>query len=54
MSKIDPEKERAKQKRYMNLELAVKLTDKTKDRLRNKYDQDKKRLDSYLQKKTDS
>ena len=54
MSKIDPEKERAKQKRYMNLELATKLTDKTKDRLRNKYDQDKKRLDEYLRKKTDS
>ena len=54
MAKIDPEKERAKQKRYMNLELATKLTDKTKDRLRNKYEQDKKRLDEYLRKKTDS
>ena len=51
---MNPEKERAKQKRYMNLELATKLTDKTKDRLRNKYEQDKKRLDAYLQKKTDS
>ena len=51
---MNPEKERAKQKRYMNLELATKLTDKTKDRLRNKYEQDKKRLDTYLQKKTDS
>ena len=51
---MNPEKERAKQTRYMNLELAVKLTDKTKDRLINKYDQDKKRLDAYLQKKTDS
>jgi len=51
---MDSEKERAKQKRYMNLELATKMTERTKSRLRNKYEQDKKRLDAYLQKKTDS
>lgn len=51
---IDPEKERNKQQRYMNLELATKMTERTKNRLRNKYEQDKKRLDAYLKKKTDS
>lgn len=51
---MDPEKERAKQQRYMNLELATKMTERTKNRLRKKYEQDKKRLDAYLQKKTDS
>ena len=44
MSKINPEKEKAKQKRYMNLELATKLTEKTKQRLTNKSINDKKRL----------
>lgn len=51
---MDPEKERAKQQRYMNLELATKMTERTKSRLRNKYEQDKKRLDSYLKKKSDT
>ena len=51
---MDSEKERSKQQRYMNLELATKMTERTKNRLRNKYEQDKKRLDSYLKKKTDS
>jgi len=51
---MDPEKERSKQQRYMNLELATKMTERTKNRFRNKYEQDKKRLDAYLQKKTDS
>lgn len=51
MAKIDPEKERAKQKRYMNLELATKLTEKTKQRLTNKSINDKKRMDDYLKKK---
>ena len=51
---MDPEKERNKQQRYMNLELATKMTERTKNRGGNKYEQDKKRLDAYLQKKTDS
>jgi hypothetical protein len=51
MSKINPEKEKAKQKRYMNLELATKLTEKTKQRLTNKSINDKKRLDDYLKNK---
>lgn len=51
MAKINPEKERAKQKRYMNLELATKLTEKTKQRLTNKSINDKKRMDDYLKKK---
>jgi len=51
---MDRDKERAKLNRYMNLELATKMTERTKNRLRNKYEQDKKRLDAYLQKKTDS
>lgn len=46
---MDPEKERAKQQRYMNLELATKMTERTKNRLRNKYEQDKKRLNNYLE-----
>lgn len=51
MSKINPEKEKAKQERYMNLELATKLTEKTKQRLTNKSINDKKRLDDYLKNK---
>lgn len=51
MAKINPEKERAKQTRYMNLELATKLTEKTKQRLTNKSINDKKRMDDYLKKK---
>jgi len=46
---MDPEKERAKLNRYMNLDLATKMTEKTKNRLRNKYEQDKKRLNNYLE-----
>lgn len=52
MAKIDPEKEKAKQNRYMNLELATKLTEKTKERLTNKSINDKKRLDDYLKNKS--
>ena len=51
---MDRDKERAKMNRYMNLELATKLTERTKNRLRNKYDQDKKRLYDFLDKKLDS
>jgi hypothetical protein len=51
---MDRDKERAKMNRYMNLELATKLTERTKDRLRNKYEQDRKRLYDFLDKKSNS
>ena len=46
----DPGKEVAKMNRYMDLDLATKLTQKTKDRLERQRIANKKRIDAYLDK----
>jgi len=51
---MDRDKERAKLNRYMNLELATKMTERTKNRLRNKYEHDRKLLNNFLDKKDSS
>lgn len=43
-------KDIAKMNRYMHLELATKLTPKTKERLTAKRDRDTKRLNDYMDK----